>query len=116
MLFLPSASSGTHVPADFGALLKALHCMHNQWRLFQVIAYTHSFIHPLTALPATPMLAAAAAGGTGCVASREVTPAPLAAVETSAGGGAAAADGGVFDDQGLGTSSGTRNFEDTLVE
>jgi hypothetical protein len=82
--------------------LKALHCMHHQWQLLQVIACTNSFIHPLVPLPAPPLTlfclpagvasaaaaASPAAGGTG-VASREVTPPPPAAVEPSAGGGAA---------------------------
>jgi hypothetical protein len=47
--------AGEVPPADFGALLKALNCMHNQWQLLQVIACTNSFIHPLTSLPVTPL-------------------------------------------------------------
>jgi hypothetical protein len=92
--------------ADFGALLKALHCLHHQWQLLQVIASTNSFIHALAPLTAPPWPrvfvlafagdafpaagaasgAAASAAGTGN-ASQELTPAPPAAEETSAGGG-----------------------------
>ena len=114
--------------ADFGALLKALHCMHNQWQLLQVIACTNSFIHPLVPLPAPPLTrfclpagaasaaaaASPAAGGTG-VASREVTPAPPAAVETSAGGGAAAAGGGAAAAGGTSAGGGEAAFEATVL-
>ncbi len=106
---------GGGAPANFGALLKALHCMHNQLQLLEVIACTgtNSFIHPLVTFPSahlTPFglpvaceffvacalsvdaAASPVASGTG-VASREVTLAPPAAVETSAGRRAAAAVG-----------------------
>ncbi len=104
-------------PADFRALLKALHCLHHPWQLPQVIACTNSSIHVLglfalaapqqvwhTPPPPGPpaageALAAAeagsaaaaassAAGGTGAgVTSSELILAPVA---PAAGGGIAA--------------------------
>ena len=38
---------GAVPPADFRALLKALHCLHYPWQLPQVIASTNSSIHAL---------------------------------------------------------------------
>jgi hypothetical protein len=69
--FALGGPGGGGAPADFGALLKALNCMHNQWQLLQVIACTNSFIHPLKGLPLTPLLrfglpaAGSASAGTG---------------------------------------------------
>jgi hypothetical protein len=94
--------------ADFGALLKALHCLHNQWPLLHVIACTNSFIHPfvppLGAVPLRALLpaagaasAAAAAGHDGSGdAPREGTPPPPAweGVGSGAGRGGASAGGG----------------------
>ena len=41
------AAGGAVPPADFRALLKALHCLHYPWQLPQVIASTNSSIHAL---------------------------------------------------------------------
>jgi hypothetical protein len=120
--------AGRGPPADFGALLKALHCMHHQWQLLQVIACTNSFIHPLVPLPAPPLTlfclpagvasaaaaASPAAGGTG-VASREVTPPTPGAVEPSAGGGRQAAGGGAAAAGGTSAGGGEAAFEATVL-
>ena len=42
-----AARGGAVPPADFRALLKALHCLHYPWQLPQVIASTNSSIHAL---------------------------------------------------------------------
>ena len=51
--FAPGGGPGEGA-ADFGARLKALNCLHQQWLLLQVIACTNSFIHPWHPCPRLP--------------------------------------------------------------
>ena len=83
----PRAGPGAWGAADFGALLKSLHSLHQQWLQLQVIACTNSFIHPLVLLPAPPLPRAL-----------RLPPAAAAAGNAAAGAwpaAAAAATGGV---------------------
>ena len=50
------AAGGAVPPADFRALLKALHCLHYPWQLPQVIASTNSSIHALVLVCLGPPL------------------------------------------------------------
>ena len=97
---------------DFGALLKAQHCLHQQWPRLQVIACTNSFIHPLVPLAPWPPLT-------------RLPPLPPAAAGGGSGGGRRGGGGpggggdrrvdrtsgveGALDDLGLWTSDSTRN-------
>ncbi len=99
----PRAGPGAWGAADFGALLKSLHSLHQQWLQLQVIACTNSFIHPLVLLPAPPLPralrlppAAAAAGNAAAGAWPAAAAAatggvhiPIPPAPPSAGGGAA---------------------------
>jgi hypothetical protein len=101
--------------------------MHNLLQLLEVIACANSCIHPLVTFPsahltrfgllvaceffvACALSVDAVAGGTG-VASREVTLAPPAAVETSAGRRAAAAGGKAAAVRGTSAGGGEVAFE-----
>ena len=82
----PRAGPGAWGAADFGALLKSLHSLHQQWLQLQVFACTNSFIHPLVLLPAPPLPRALRLPPAAAAASNAAAGAWPAAAEAATGG------------------------------
>ena len=82
----PRAGPGAWGAADFGALLKSLHSLHQQWLQLQVIACTNSFIHPLVLLPAPTLPRALRLPPAAAAAGNAAAGAWPAAAEAATGG------------------------------